>query len=276
LADLQSIYRPVQFFSLDFVLTWCPLWLAVIGISYGWLSFNWFFMLVAAISATAAALFMIYSSRNPALINDYWNRVLNVKRISRTMWPFILLFMLAVNLVAMAVSLLFDGSVTQLHFSPDFLTNPLMFTLLLFLYGPLPEELGWRGYGIDSLRSRFNLLTSSLMLAAIWAIWHIPFFFLQGSYQNDLLSYPLGVGAFLVALLPAEIITDWLFYKNNRSTLAAILFHFSINFSGELLQFDRITKDIQAFLLLVISIAIVVKDREMFLKRKFTIDWAAS
>jgi uncharacterized protein len=248
----------------------------VTGISYGWLSFNWLFMVVAAISGTLAALYMIYSSHNSALQNDFWDRVINVRRISCSMWPFILLFMPAVNLIAMMVSLLFAGSIMQLQLNPDFLANPLMFALILFIYGPLPEELGWRGYGIDSLRSRFNLLTSSLMLAVIWAVWHIPFFFLEGSYQNGLLSYPLGVGAFLVALIPAEIITDWLFYKNKRSTLVAILFHFSINFSGELLQFDRVTKVIQAFLLLAISIAIVVKDKHMFLKREFTIDLAGN
>jgi len=143
---------------------------------------------------------------------------------------------------------------------------------VLFLYGPLPEELGWRGYGIDSLRTRFNLLTASLLLAGLWSFWHIPLFFLQGSYQNNLFSYLPGFIAFFIALIPAEIITDWIFYKNNRSTLSAVFFHFSINFSGELLEFDPFTKVIQTGLLLVIAVIIIVKDRNMFLTREFAIN----
>jgi uncharacterized protein len=241
----------------------------VAGIHYGWLAFNLPFMLVASISVTIAALLMIYSSQDPGLVSDYWDRVFNVRRIRPLWWGFIVLFFPQLNLAATGVSLLFGKSLAQLRFQPRFLANPVMFALLLFLDGPLPEELGWRGYGIDSLRSRFNLLTASLILAVLWSIWHVPLVFLEGSYQNQLLTYPLGLIAFFVALIPTEIITDWLFYKNQRSTLAAILFHFSINFSGELLQFDPLTKVIQAALALGIAAGIVCWDKQMFLTQEF-------
>jgi len=271
MTDLRARYKPVQFFSLDFILTWIPLWLAVAGIHYGWFSFNLPFMFVAAISASIAALILIYSSRDRTLIRDYWDRVFSFGRVSAGWWLFIFLFIPGVNLVATLISLFFGYAVSQFQFQEQFLTHPALFIVVMFLYGPLPEELGWRGYGIDSLRTRFNLLKSSLLLAVIWGIWHIPLFFLEGSYQNQLVSYVPGLIAFFVALVPAEIITDWLFYKNNRSTLAAIFFHFSINFAGELLQFNPATKVIQAGLLLIIALVIVVKDRTMFLTEEFEI-----
>ncbi|MFW6056789.1 MAG: hypothetical protein ACOC9B_05720 [Chloroflexota bacterium] len=99
----------------------------------------------------------------------------------------------------------------------------------------------------------------------------MPFFFLPGSYQNALLAYPAGCVAFFIALIPAEIITDWIFYKNNRSTLSAILFHFMVNFSGEALAMEQFTKVIQMVLLCVIAAVIVARDRTMFLQKDFRI-----
>lgn len=264
-------YQPGKFFTLDFVLTWVPLWLAVIGIYSGWFSFNLPFMLIASISAAIAALVMVYSTGDSAFTEDFWDRVVSIKRIEPTWWLFILLFLPVINILATLLSLGFDHSVSQLEFNHQFLANPIVFLLLIFLYGPLPEELGWRGYGIDSLRSRFNLLEASLILSAIWAFWHIPLFFLEGSYQNKLMGYIPGLIAFFVALIPAEIMTDWLFYRNNRSTLAAICFHFSINLSGEILQLDPFTKVIQSVLLLGAALFIVWMDRELFIERKFSI-----
>ncbi|MFW6056790.1 MAG: CPBP family intramembrane glutamic endopeptidase [Chloroflexota bacterium] len=76
----------------------------------------------------------------------------------------------ATNSVAILASTLFERSLGQFHLAEAFVASPLAFMLLLLFYGPVPEELGWRGYGLDSLRTRFNLLTSSLILATFWAI----------------------------------------------------------------------------------------------------------
>lgn len=259
--------KPVEFFILDFLLTWVPLWLVVAGISYGWFVLNVPFMVTASLSATVAALVMIYSSDSSNMVKDYWDRVFNIRRIGSRWWFFILLFIPVINLISVFLSVMFGKSLSQLQLEARFLESPILFTFLILIYGPLPEELGWRGYGIDSLRNRFSLLTSSLILAFLWSVWHVPLFFIEGSYQNQLLFYLPGMIAFFIALVPAEIITDWLFYKNNRSTLAAILFHFSINFSGELLDYDPLTKVIQCTVLLLAAIIIVHRDKGMFFAR---------
>ncbi|UNC92180.1 CPBP family intramembrane glutamic endopeptidase [Candidatus Contubernalis alkalaceticus] len=43
----------------------------------------------------------------------------------------------------------------------------MVFFLIYLVFGPIPEELRWRGYGIDSLRSRFNFFTASLVMSII-------------------------------------------------------------------------------------------------------------
>ena len=67
-----------------------------------------------------------------------------------------------------------------------FLDAPLSlipFAIGILVFGPLPEELGWRGYAQDRFQSRYNALVSSLVIGAGWALWHIPLYFIAGTFQ---------------------------------------------------------------------------------------------
>lgn len=53
------------------------------------------------------------------------------------------------------------------------------------LAGPIPEELGWHGYALAGLQVRFSALWASLVLGVIWALWHVPLYFIEGTYQAE-------------------------------------------------------------------------------------------
>lgn len=102
------------------------------------------------------------------------------------------------------------------------------------MFGPIPEELGWRGYALDRLQVKHTALNASLILGMVWALWHLPLFFIEGTYQQR-----LGVGTwffwnFMLSVAIGSVIQTWVFNNTNRSTLAAILLHFTGNFVGEL------------------------------------------
>ena len=58
---------------------------------------------------------------------------------------------------------------------------PLIF-LTMILGGGL-EELGWRGVAQPMLERRFNRITSAAIVGVLWALWHLPLFFIHGVPQ---------------------------------------------------------------------------------------------
>ncbi|HWQ84296.1 MAG TPA: CPBP family intramembrane glutamic endopeptidase [Anaerolineales bacterium] len=122
-----------------------------------------------------------------------------------------------------------------------FLARPLTllpFALTTLLVGPLPEEPGWRGYALDKLQEHWSALRSSLVLAFFWWAWRLPMFFTRGTGIGEL--WPIGSLPFWVNFtlsLPATtLLMTWAFNNTRSSTLGAILFHFTANFSGEFLD----------------------------------------
>jgi uncharacterized protein len=58
------------------------------------------------------------------------------------------------------------------------------YLLLMIFFGGGQEELGWRGYILDPLEERLGPWLGNLVLSVIWAVWHVPLFFIPGSTQN--------------------------------------------------------------------------------------------
>ncbi|MBN1885296.1 MAG: CPBP family intramembrane metalloprotease [Candidatus Krumholzibacteriota bacterium] len=109
-----------------------------------------------------------------------------------------------------------------------------MAAFLLF-FGPLPEELSWRGFGLPLLRTRMGPLPATLVLASVWIVWHLPLFWLSGSYQSKLGVFTPGFWLYLVAAFSTTFLYTWI-WEATRSTIAAIILHFMVNFSGEFLD----------------------------------------
>jgi D-alanyl-D-alanine carboxypeptidase len=133
------------------------------------------------------------------------------------------------------------------------------------LLAPILEELGWRGYGVDSLRSHFNLFTTSLIFGFLWGLWHLPLFFIKGYYHNQL--YELGtvyVVNFFVSVMVVAFLMNWIYYQTDRSIPALILFHSVLNLSSILLRTDPFTKCITTILLSVTLIIVISLNSSFF------------
>jgi membrane protease YdiL (CAAX protease family) len=93
----------------------------------------------------------------------------------------------------------------------------------------LGEELGWRGFALPRLSSRMGLRAASLVLGAIWAVWHLPQFFIA---EGD--SYGQSFWVFCCGVVAISVIMAWLFAHVNGSLWPLMLFHSAINNSKDI------------------------------------------
>ncbi len=107
--------------------------------------------------------------------------------------------------------------------------------VLTFFFGPLPEELGWRGYALPRLQFKWGPLLSSLVLGLVWNLWHLPLFFIPGTYQAELGFASLRFWIYSLNLMSQSILMTALMNASGGATLTAILFHYMTNLSGEFL-----------------------------------------
>jgi len=86
------------------------------------------------------------------------------------------------------------------------------------------EEVGWRGYALPRLASHLGLGGASVLLGIVWALWHLPLFFLAGS-GSDGQSFPI----YLLQVTTLSVAMSWLYWKAQGSLLIVMLMHASVN-----------------------------------------------
>ncbi|WP_435737459.1 type II CAAX endopeptidase family protein [Cellulosimicrobium sp. PMB13] len=103
----------------------------------------------------------------------------------------------------------------------------LAFAAVSLLAGPLSEELGWRGYAQPRLRRHLSPLGASALLGAVWSVWHLPLFLLDGTWQSTL--GPVETVLFLVAMVPMSSAYWFVSERLHGGVPAAVLLHLAGN-----------------------------------------------
>jgi membrane protease YdiL (CAAX protease family) len=108
----------------------------------------------------------------------------------------------------------------------------LIFTLYLpalftsYLINPIGEETGWTGFAVPHLQKRFRPLFSAVILGVMWAIWHLPGFFVpseMGAFD------PVNFVFFVLLSIFVRIIWTWFTNNAKGSGIVGILLHASSN-----------------------------------------------
>lgn len=238
--ERRTIARPWLFFALALGWSWL-LWIPVAVSGLSQLAFPGILLYaLGGLGPPLAAIFLLYRVNLPGDRRDYWRRVVDFKRIGAGWYVVIVALPLAWNVLGILTRVLLRAPAPSFERAAELLTSPLSivpFVLVILLFGPLLEELGWRGYALDGLLERRSALAASLILGAVWALWHWPQFLMQDSYIGE--AFPMGSAVFWVGwALPTvaySVMYTWIYNRTGRSILSAILFHFAANFWGELL-----------------------------------------
>jgi membrane protease YdiL (CAAX protease family) len=112
---------------------------------------------------------------------------------------------------------------------PDLAPASQLLTIVLVAVftGALGEELGWRGTALPHLQAHWNPLISSLVLGALWGLYHLPALLLAGLPQEGAALVP-----FMLATVGMTVLVSWTFNRTDGSLVPVFLYHFAFNFAG--------------------------------------------
>lgn len=140
---------------------------------------------------------------------------------------------------------------------------PIVYIYILFLGGPLGEEIGWRGFALPELLKHYSPFIASIILGIVWTCWHIPAFFIPGSAQAGI-SFIL----YIINTLMLTVIITVLYLRTKRIS-NAVYFHASSNFAlGIFYIIDETISLVLIGFCMVLTLSILLyKERQIFFKK---------
>ena len=132
----------------------------------------------------------------------------------------VILYILTVLLSgALPVQVLIDNwSLVFTFYLPALLTT--------YLVNPIGEETGWTGFALHHLQKQFSPWFSALILGILWAIWHLPAYFVPSGMGAFNLA---GFAIFMLIAVFTRVIWTWVTNNAKGSGIAGVLLHASSN-----------------------------------------------
>lgn len=203
------------------------------GIGMGSIT-NQLLMLTIAFVPSILGVVFTYLKKDAEGRRDFWRRTFRWPRGHTKIALVSLLIFPLIILLTYLTSLWIEGNISHLEYAAQIFSNPALlvqFLLVEFFLGAVSEELGWRGYVLDELQSRWSPLTSSLVLGVVWGVWHSPAFVIPGLSQSEMGGlWSLAHVCFILAVTLISVVHTWTYNNTGRSILVAgVLMHFVSN-----------------------------------------------
>ncbi|PRR82520.1 CPBP family intramembrane glutamic endopeptidase [Clostridium vincentii] len=132
--------------------------------------------------------------------------------------------------------------------------------IVAIIFGCMFEEIGWRGFLLPTLGTKYTPFISTLIVGFLWGFWHM--------------SFNLGIFGFLIFIVSAmelSILMTWVYYKTDGNLLCTTIWHVSINTTNQFLLRGRLTAEgftVLVAVLTVICLFVVIFNKELFLEKK--------
>lgn len=202
--------RIVIFFLVTYALTWV-----------GWLGYwllpsdNW--PLQNPLGPVLGALLVIGFTEGSAGLGVWWRRIL---RFRAPIWIYAVAFVIPLAIILASIWLATaTGVPTQSPPEREFAEFIILIPIML-LFGPLPEEISFRGYGQHELQNEITPLNAAIWIGIGVLVWHAPLF-LAGN-----IPWP-----FIATIVAVSVVYAWL-YQIGQSVWPLVLLHFVVNYFG--------------------------------------------
>jgi uncharacterized protein len=179
------------------------------------LPFNLLVRLLGNVGPGLAAIAVALSNGGRAEVQLVMRRL--VPRLSDSGW---VLFAIAVPILSATLAVYWTSPDLTVLRNSTTLSHWLLVFVFNLPFGPLFEEIGWRGYLLPNLQGRFTPAVASLMVGVIWGPWHTPLYARDGGVYLFL---------FFLYVLGMSVLFSWFFNISGQSLFVTVCLHASFN-----------------------------------------------
>ncbi len=174
--------------------------------------------LIAVWAPGLAAFGLVIKHTGFAGLRRYFGRLFDVG-VPWQWWAFVLLALPAIKITGAMLNGTEFGDLLILQ--P--LGEVLGISIFMLFLGPV-EEFGWRGFLLPLMQRVMTPALAGLIVGLLWAVWHIPAFFLDGAPHTAWSMLPFVIGVTSVGIVMAVA-----YNKTNGNLLFPILLHWQLN-----------------------------------------------
>ena len=215
---------PYQFFVVTFTWSWL-IWLPLILIGNGILplgkdllaSITTPVSILAAFGPAAGAIYCLRTFHGKDAVRQYLRGLLDF-RFGWRVWLIPILVFGGSTIFAWVLPELWGEPRQEMLLPSAWVFLPYL--LLMILLGGGQEEIGWRGYILDPLEERLGPWLGNLVLGVVWALWHLPLFYIPGTSQNF-----IPFAGFVMLTIGYSWFYAWVRQSSEKRTLAGLFAH---------------------------------------------------
>jgi len=206
--------KVTKFLLITFAISWSCFGLLVFLNNTGVTSYSspsgFALVLIGAFAPAIVALAM-QESRTPRAIAKF------IFSGNYRPWPYLLLFGLLLG-----VAFWFPTRELNPDGPPGLWAFPVVL-LMMTVGGGGQEEIGWQGFLRPALEKYMPFPAAVVLFGVIWAIWHLPLWFIEGSFQQNI-HFGVYIIMALVYAFPISVI-----HKKTQNVFYSCVMHGLIN-----------------------------------------------
>jgi len=200
--------------------------LPLVAVKQGWINLKVPFAIhyLASFGPAMASVLVTAVITGSKGLRELWGRITRW-RVGRMWVVFSIFSPLAMFAVSILVVRLVKGNWPDLRLlgQPNYLpylgAGVVFLWLVSFGFG---EEIGWRGFVLPRLQNTMSVSKATLLLALMWALWHMPaFLYLDTLRQMGWIILP----GFLIGVLFAAVVFTWIYNGTDGSILYVAVWH---------------------------------------------------
>lgn len=235
----KRLKHVIIFFILSFVVTWV-FYFSIVAFGLDpYQGTGMILLILGGCSPTVVGIIMaLVTYKKKGEKKAFFKRFYDLRYIRPLWWVVAILLFPAITALSIGLNVLFGGAVPEMTNLKAIIANPLVWfplILLSFMSGPFSEEFGWRGFALNPLLERLGFTKGSVLLGFIWAIWHLPLYFMPQTWHGSMGFAFEGFWSFILLNVGLSVIMSWVFLHTKRSIFSAMLIHLSANFCTQLI-----------------------------------------